>query len=487
MKRDYARLLTDKYIMLMLGVFPLFTGFSGYANITFSKFMFFTIATSVWLVLTVVSAIISKYNWQPKTHQLIALVFAFIATISSLLSDYASVTLLGASRYDGLISTLLYVAIFIGVSEFGQFRTVYIKIASLALLICCVVSLMQMFGSTILFPNGYTYQDAGVLYISKFLGTIGNTNLLAGYLCLIIPLICTFFVLDDNKFVWLLPISAMGFFVLIASESSGGTLAICLGSLLASIIFSRNNLIHRAIIVLAVLAISTAFAMIYLNRYKLAALIAILSAIFFVLSYIFKHKIAKKFHFKIVISSVSICALIGLFAVYFWQGDGGAVYELSQILHGNFSDEFGSSRILIWRECLGIVPENLWLGGGADTLALRIDLEFSRYFEAYEKTMTTSVDNAHNLYIAHLVNFGILGLCAYLSLMAHSLILIFKNKEKHVICLTITLVCAWIENFFGLALCLVSPMMWVLWGLLYTDEETIHIDVTDIYIEGDEF
>ncbi len=40
---------TDLYLITLLGIFPLFPGLEGYANITFSKFLFFMTATGLWL------------------------------------------------------------------------------------------------------------------------------------------------------------------------------------------------------------------------------------------------------------------------------------------------------------------------------------------------------------------------------------------------------------------------------------------------------
>ena len=45
-----AEWLTDRYISLMLLVFPLFTGFQGYGDITRSKYLFFLTVTSLWLL-----------------------------------------------------------------------------------------------------------------------------------------------------------------------------------------------------------------------------------------------------------------------------------------------------------------------------------------------------------------------------------------------------------------------------------------------------
>ena len=46
--------ITDIYLITMLLVFPLFFGFSGYAEITFSKFVFFLAATGLWLAALIV-------------------------------------------------------------------------------------------------------------------------------------------------------------------------------------------------------------------------------------------------------------------------------------------------------------------------------------------------------------------------------------------------------------------------------------------------
>ena len=43
-KRSAAERISDGYIIMMLLVFPLFFGFSGYAEITLSKFVFFVAA-----------------------------------------------------------------------------------------------------------------------------------------------------------------------------------------------------------------------------------------------------------------------------------------------------------------------------------------------------------------------------------------------------------------------------------------------------------
>lgn len=90
-------------------------------------------------------------------------------------------------------------------------------------------------------------------------------------------------------------------------------------------------------------------------------------------------------------------------------------------MQGNIKDSFGSSRILIWRKSLELVPERMLLGGGPGTLSLRLDVNFSRFVEETGQTLSSSVDNAHNDYLGILVNTGLLSLAAYLAAQLTSL------------------------------------------------------------------
>ncbi len=70
--------------------------------------------------------------------------------------------------------------------------------------------------------------------------------------------------------------------------------------------------------------------------------------------------------------------LLCLGLVYHRPWGDGTVYELSRVLHGEIRDSFGSSRIRIWKAVLALIPERPLLGGGPDTLALRLNVVFSR-------------------------------------------------------------------------------------------------------------
>ena len=186
-----ARWLTDKYISLMLLVFPLWTGLEGYADITRSKFLFFAVLSGLYLAGTAVCMALDKTApKRPNALQCFALAFMAAACLSAALSPYGRAVILGASRYDGLLTLLLYGGIFLGVSAFGEWKKYYVYLLAASASICSLVAIPQLLGENPfgLYPGDLTYFDANVRYTGDFLGTIGNTNLLAAFYCLCIPL-----------------------------------------------------------------------------------------------------------------------------------------------------------------------------------------------------------------------------------------------------------------------------------------------------------
>ena len=421
-----AAWLTDKYIAIMLLVFPLWTGFDGYARITLSKYSFFVAATGLWLFSLLVCAIIHRPKLKrPGKAAICALLFMLAACVSAAFSEHGSVTLLGASRYDGLVTLLLYGAIFLGISSYGEKKRYYIYLLAASATVCCAVSALQLLDINALglFPAGLSYYDAGIKYTGEFLGTIGNVDVLAAFFCLCIPTFLGTVALSEDRRDYLLLIPAAGCLVILAlSRVASGILAIA-----------------------ATLLVATPY---YINlRFKRRQLTHIAMG--------------------------ASCALVvfALVLVYFWQGTSGTVHELSRVLHGEISDSFGSSRILIWRESLCLFTERPILGGGPDTLTLRSAIDFSREVTETGATLRTHVDNSHNEFLNYLVNIGLLGLLPYLALCFFAIRNWLKKTAPVLGC---AVFCYLIQSFFGLGLCLVVPLVWIFMGLV-CQEEVNHV------------
>lgn len=469
----------------MLFLFPLFTGFEGYANVTFSKYIFFVITTSLWLILLIIFKLRAGKTIKAKAPSLVGLLvllYIVFCCVSAAISPYKSSVLVGAGRFDGLITTFLCVGIFCGVLLYARPKRAYICAAVMAVTINCVIAVLQLLGLNPLwlFPGDYDFYDAGVKFTSTFLGTIGNADLFSAYICLILPIASLYYITSTKRPLVVLPVILLTAFCLFTCGVSAGILATAVTALIAApLVISSGERLRRALEIVSVFSVS-AFLDVSIKISELASavtvnfsfsrvsagllvLIAVVSVLRLSLR---KSNFAEK-SLKLFFSVISVSAVIaGITAAYFWRGNEGSVYELSQILHGNFEDSFGSSRILIWRKTLALVPERLYFGGGPGTLALRLDVNFSRFVEETGKTLSSSVDNAHNDYLGILVNTGLLSLIAYLAAQIISFVKAAKSNSPAVVCLAFGLLCYWVQAFFGLGLFLVSPLMWLIWGLL---------------------
>ena len=154
--RDRRELITNIYVSIMFLLFPLFVGFHGYEKITASKFFFFVIATGLWLAGLIILSLVQRKGLKKlRPQQIITLCFMGIVCISALLSPYTARTILGAGRYDGLVSQLLYACIFLGVSLFGHPRRHHFVLLGISAGVCCTVAVFQLFDINLfgLFPG----------------------------------------------------------------------------------------------------------------------------------------------------------------------------------------------------------------------------------------------------------------------------------------------------------------------------------------------
>lgn len=419
-----ARWLTDKYICLMLLVFPLWTGFDGYADITRPKFLFFAALTGLWLASLLACALIYRCRpGKPTAFQTCALCFAAAACVSTAFSEYFPDTLIGASRCDGLLTLTLYGSIAVFVSRWGEFKQSYVNLTALASGLCALVCVLQLCRVNVLglFPAGLDFYDAGVKYTGEFLSTMGNTNVLAAYFCLTIPLlVCSAPGSKPLRRALLLLAAAAELGVLVFVRAESGLVA-CLAALPLAVLYYVNRSGRRR----AALGLLGGFAALGFGA---------------------------------------------LAVVYFAPPADGTLWELSELLHGRVQDSFGSSRVAIWREAARLAAERPLTGGGPDTFGLRSALDFSRYVPETGATLSTHADNAHCEPLGYLVNLGVPGLAAYVSVVISALRRWLGGAAP---ALGAALICYLVQSLFGLGLCLVVPIAWIYMGLICAPSEVM--------------
>ena len=417
---ERARWVTDKYILVMLGLFPVIWGSEGYGNITQTKFWFFLGATGLWLLAVLslsVTAVVKGERFRPLVRPAHIAMAVFLASgaVSAAVSEYGLQCLVGLGRYDGYLITLLYGLIFFGVSWLGTPNRGHAWSLGFSVFVCSAICWLQLGGLDPfgLYPEGTNYYDKYVAFNGAFLGTIGNAGLVSAFLCMGVPFLGSFGLLSEHRRDRLLLIPAvLGLGILLLCDIDAGVLALGAGVLVGVPVLLRSKKARR-----------------------LAAGI-----------------------------SGGVTAL-GLGAVYFWPGESGVLYEFSQVLHGHLADEFGSHRGQIWKRCWELFRERPWLGGGPGTGAARFEIVW------HGELRSTAVDNAHNVYLGHLVNMGLVAALSYVAAAACSFVTWLRRREMGALyaALGCGVLCFMVQDFFGLGLCLTEPILFVAWGLLESE------------------
>ena len=146
----------------------------------------------------------------------------------------------------------------------------------------------------------------------------------------------------------------------------------------------------------------------------------------------------------------------------------GTIYELREVLHGNWEDSFGSGRVYIWKQVLSRVPEHLWLGAGPDTMAAAQIVGYTYRDPALGTSVPFIVDVAHNEYLNVLYHQGVLALLAYLAALAGSAVRWFRGSGQSAGAAALggAVLCYCIQAFFGFSMCQTAGLFWVSWALL---------------------
>lgn len=425
----YARWVTDKYILAMLGLFPLYVGFRvhAYTAVTEAKMHFFAWATAAWLAAVVVLLIVGavrgeRYPVAVRPAHIGMAVFILLSAVSALVSEFGSVCLFGSDRYNGLLTTAGYAAVFFGVSLLAEPRPRYVWAIGASSAVCCVVALLQLLGLDPfrLYPEGMIYYDKFDRLNGAFLGTIGNTGVMAAFLCAAAPLTAVYGALSERRRDrFLLIPAALSAAVLLLCDVDAGVLALVGCALVTTPVVLRSRRARR------------------------------------------------------VAAGVSGgLAVTGLAGLFFWPGTSGTLYEIGRVLHGELSDEFGSHRGQIWKQGWRLFLEKPWLGGGPGTAGERFDITWSRYIGSLEQERVVAVTNAHNVYLEYLMDMGVFALAGYLAAAVCSAVTWLRRREDALYAaLGASMLCFMIQDFFALGLLLSEPFLFIVWGLLESADE----------------
>ena len=306
---------TGVFVVLYL----LFPGTDGYQGISGDKTWFFYGLSALLLLFGAVLLIRDlqkKQSVPPTAAQIAALVYLACTLISAALSEVPG----GKAWYDGTaheaaLTVFCYVLLFLVVSRWGR-ASEPLFLALFWTMVCfSLICLLQMLGENPLqlYPAGLNFYDGyGVKYSGAYAGTIGNVDSVSAFLALAVPILLLH--TRGQKLrkawpCWLLALFCVGIMVWI--QVLCGLVGLVLGGALCLLVLCPDK-----------------------RRKWVLLLFCLLGA--------------------------------GGLAVL-WRFDlPGSLHELHEILHGRFSDSFGTGRFYIWRQMLSRIPDRLWFGVGPD-------------------------------------------------------------------------------------------------------------------------
>ncbi len=347
-----------------------------------------------------------------------AVLYMGVTWASALCSPYWPQTLLGVSRYEGALTLTLYGLIFLLVSLYGRAGRWMLWMLAGALTLFSTLCLVQMAGLDPLglYPPGFTYLDAGRAYAGAYLGTLGNVDLVAAFLSLVIPILLYALLRGRGRgrLLLLIPLG-LSLWAAVRMGVSAGYLGVGAGCVLAFPVAGLTKKKHRALAGCVLLG----------------------------------------------------AAVLAFLTVFFFDFGAGMLHEAHALLHGEAQGNFGSGRVHIWREVLKALPGHTLLGAGPDTMLLGGLTPFTRT-DPVLGTLVSRIDVAHNEYLNILYHQGPGALLAYLALLASLFCrwLRAAPEDGTTAALGAGALGYCVQAFFGFSMCLTAPFFWAALGLL---------------------
>lgn len=432
------------YVAVLCSAGLVLPGLRGYTAAGRSAFLFCTGLSLCYLAALVLAAAEVALTGGARLRELLRpltrlrgtrvcfLLYAVWAALSAACSEYEGVWL-GLGRYEGLLFILVCVAVYWAVSSYGRWDDRLLVLPGAVLFFNLILGLLQYAGMNPLglFPEGVDFHDAFVLYNGRFLGTLGNVDVLGGFLCLTVPLFYGAYLISGRRCA-LAPLAAGGVLLALADVDAayvGLPAALALTLPWYCCVPSALPRICRAAGTLA-LSLAAGGAL-YADRNT--ALCLRLSPVVLLLAVLG----AAALGFGVLAGrSERLCrpgserlprrlwavlgamAVLGVGLLYLLPISSGTLGQVHQMLHGTVDPSFGSGRVRIWDEVVHLIGQAPLLGGGPDTLAARMGFTFTRYSQETGAMIEAAVDAAHNDFLNIAVNLGLPALAFYIGGLA---------------------------------------------------------------------
>ncbi len=471
---------------LWLSIFPLWQE-GTYRSITRAKWEGTLLFTAITLGVGLFAALygLIRHHRLPFRfckEQGMALVLFLLMGLSACFGAYAQqvnkngqlCVWMGSLRYEGMATQLCYMAIFLVMCLHPIRKDWLLHLCALSLMLQCTVVVLQYLD---LNPLGLFPGSLSTRTNYEFQGTIGNIDMVSGYLSLILPLLLGSFILT-RKGGWLrLAAGGFGTLWMMCMEVQSGLIALgVFGCLIVAAMLWKPALRGRGTLVLGLLlfcyALRKCIAFPWLDEVEnltlrlpgMAATALLLLGLMLILAGIRlmrPHKPLFTLNGKqtvLLLLGIVVIGVVILLALPLTEEWGG-LWEIREVLLGRGQDSFGSYRLGVWRQTLALSREHLLLGNGPDTFWFA----FREHLQKVGVSFPESFDNPHNEYLALLVNDGLPALLCYLLLLGCTLGKCRKNPRQWAMLAGLTAYA--VQGIFSFSICIVAPMFWAALGM----------------------
>lgn len=484
---------------LMVGIFPLFYT-NNYINIVQSKRFFFEIVSFIVFVLTVIIIFFfggAKYflrDFAAKItlwHRISLMLLCSGLIISTVASDNIADSIFAPTgRMLGVTVIVMSMIAFIIISLYlrpGKWLvwTAVIVNSFMAVLIIADNWQHDLLGMK---NNLVSYQ------YYKFTGTMGNININASYMSIVIPALMSLFLIAGEllRDVWLDIAIYISMMLMLAASICvrSDSILYCLMLAVAVLWFytmakghnyARLSLINFAIAI-SYSCVGAAYMLNTENSYKFSDTGIFLCAgkglliiwLMAILSFVFAIVKSKKESFSLK-PVAWICLALAVLAVLFivvmtiaanFVSDFGETGFISRFY---ISDSFGNNRGYVWRRTIIMIKNEGIVSFLAGHGMNRFYVPFNMYWlEEMNTKFSVPYIDAHNEFLQMLVSMGLLGALGYFGMMAASLVNGIKNHAKNPICLVeINVICSYIlQGIVNNPQVFTLPLIFVFMGII---------------------
>lgn len=495
------------YNIFMLAVFVLYAP-EKYFFIGNHKIAFFEKVTGAFLIISLILFLLSLFNsliskekiiLNLSLPEIILLLYGGWNLVSFTFSFYRRGALFGYDGWrTGLFMQLCVIAVFFAVKRWSTKKDLFIKIAVSVLIAECLMVVLQRLGfDPFRFHSEFDYMEWNR---RNLLGTIGNSNWLMGYEIIIIPLLVWLYLQAEKvyeRIIW-----GIGNFIMISAlflqDSSSGIVAFSAILLFLVWIYAKDPAkLARVLEIVCMIFLFWSILSIFhikllepiekdtTKYYSLLWLIptSLLGAIIALLYIFIKKKgesLPKSFAVSMRVGMIAVFLLLcgGVIAIQFSDTLWAALGSKQSL---RISDTSGSSRILLWKQCLKYYLfetelKDFILGFGPDSFG---------YWYATKNIVIPSVGNpfvggiytnAHNDFLTTTVNLGIPGIiiyfCVFLSMAVNAGSAFFKKKEYTYAVLMLMVIIGYVvNNMFSFQTVCSTPLFFIIAGLLLPESE----------------